>query len=285
MTPALKFLESAPGALRVGLTNGAVLWRYVYAPDTPADESPRPYAHPVYSIDGDILTNWRPNDHRWHHGLSFTLTSVNGVNFWGGPSHRAEDSYQWRQDQGIQRHVDWVERTPERLVERLSWHRSAAAPEAMLQETRTMTTRLIAEGWSLEWQSRLHNPGETDLTCHHYHSLGGLAGSHYTGLQFRGARGLLDEHGDDQIQVRGEDGATAVEDVHGRPAHWVEWHAQVDGSLRRTTLRFESPDRAIPWFLRRENPLVAFPPHGVAPWLIPAGATVELNHRLTFSRA
>jgi hypothetical protein len=282
---ALQFLESPSGSLSIGLQTATELWRYVYEPDTPADESPRPYAHPVYSIDGDVLTNWRPNDHRWHHGLNFTLTSINGVNFWGGPSHRAADSYQWREDQGQQRHVNWLTRTPERLVEHLTWHPSADATEVMLEEERTLSTSLVAAGWSLEWRSRLRNPGSSDLTCHNYHSLGGLEGSHYTGLQFRGARGLLDEHGDDAIRLVGEHGATESEALHGHAANWLEWHGQADGTLRRTKLRFESLDGPIPWFIRRENPLVAFPPHREAAWVIAAGETVELNHRLTFTRS
>lgn len=280
----LKFLESAPGALRIGRADGQVLWRYVYAPETPADESPRPFAHPVYSIDGDVLTNWRPNDHRWHHGLSFTLTSVNGVNFWGGPSHRAADSYQWRDDQGTQQHVAWIEQTPDRLVEKLVWQRLGDTAETLLEEERTLVTRLVDDGWALEWQCRLRNPGTGDLTCHNYHSLGGLEGSHYTGLQFRGARGLLDEHGDETIRMEGENGTTDVAELHGKDAPGLKWHTQVDGTLRRVTLRFETPDRSTPWFLRRDNPLVAFPPHREAPWIIPAGAEVTLNHRLTFTR-
>jgi len=281
----LQFLQAPQGSLSIGSGNAAELWRYVYAPATPADESPRPYAHPVYSIDGDLLSNWRPNDHRWHHGLSFTLTAVNGVNFWGGPSHRPEDNYQWREDHGVQKHLEWLIRTPEKLVEKLTWHRSADTAAAMLNEERTLTTRWEEEGWSLGWQTRLHNPGPEDLTCHNYHSLGGLAGSHYTGLQFRGARGLLDEHGDEQIRMLGESGATDPNILHGQKANWLEWYGQVDGTLRRTKLRFDSLDGPIPWFTRQDNPVVAFPPHRETAWVISAGDTVELNHRITFSRS
>lgn len=284
MMSALKFLESAPGAIRIGRDDGRVLWRYVFEPDTPARESSRPFVHPLYSIDGDVLTNWRPNDHPWHHGLSFTLTAVNGINFWGGPSHRAEDSYQWRDDHGVQCHVDWLERSPERLVEKLEWRSAGADGEFVLGEERTMVTRLIDDGWSLDWKSRLQNSGDEDLVCHNYHSLGGLEGSHYSGLQFRGARGLLDEHGDETVRMVGASGESDIAALHGQKADWVEWHAQTDGSLRRVRLRFESPGQPIPWFLRRDNPLVAFPPHREGPWVIPAGGSRELSHQLSFTR-
>lgn len=285
MNTGLQFHDAPPGSLRIGRDGGPTLWHYVFAPDTPSTESPRPFAHPVYSPEGDVLTNWRPNDHPWHHGLSFTLTSVNGVNFWGGPSHRAADGYQWREDQGSQHHVDWVERTPDRLVERLEWRHGAGGQDVMLQEERLLTTELVEGGWKLGWTSRLRNPGQTDLTCHNYHSLGGLAGSHYSGLQFRGARGLLDQHGDDQIGVRGESGGTQPDTLHGESASWLEWHFQSDQSLRRGRIRFQSLRGPIPWFLRPENPLVAFAPHREQPLILSAGQTVEFAHELHFLRA
>lgn len=40
-----------------------LLFRYVYRPELEAKESPKPYFHPVNSLDGDTLTNFRPNDH------------------------------------------------------------------------------------------------------------------------------------------------------------------------------------------------------------------------------
>src|SRR5437868_3533075 len=94
----------------------ALLCRYVYASGEKLNESPRPYFHPVNSIAGDTLTNFRPNDHPWHHGLSFTLTNVSGANFWGGPTCAPGDGYKFRDDHGEQRHLAWtiLEATGER---------------------------------------------------------------------------------------------------------------------------------------------------------------------------
>jgi hypothetical protein len=147
----------------------------------------------LYSIDGDILSNWRPNDHPWHHGLSFTLTSVDGVNFWGGPTHREKGGYQWRHDHGEQRHVGWEKQTAAEMVQRLEWRAPGRADALLMEERRTLSTTLLEDGWSLRWSSRVTNRAGKPLVCHNYHSMGGLVGSHYTGLQFRGARGLLDE--------------------------------------------------------------------------------------------
>jgi len=101
-------LEHVPGSAVTVFAGEALLLRYVYAPTTPANESPRPYAHPVNTLAGDTLTNFRPNDHPWHHALSFTLNQVSGANFWGGPTCRRDEGYKWRDDHGSQHHVAWT---------------------------------------------------------------------------------------------------------------------------------------------------------------------------------
>ena len=284
MSDALILKEAEKGVLALAQADGRELWRYTFLPTAPADESPRPVFHPLYSIDGDILTNFRPNDHPWHHGLSMTLTSVNGVNFWGGPSHRAKDSYQWRDDHGQQQHIDWIEKSPERLIQLLAWIDPQQKGAVVVEETRTLTTKVRDDGWTLVWTSRLTNPGSAALQCDNYHSLGGLAGSHYTGLQFRGARGLLDQHGDASIGFKNSAGQSTIDEVHGKEADWVEWATQHDGSLRRTKIKFDSPSGPIPWFIRPADPMVVFPPHGENSWSIPAGGSVELRHALHFDR-
>jgi hypothetical protein len=216
--------------------DGRPLFRYVYRPDTPANESRRPYFHPLYSIDGDVLTNFRPNDHPWHHALSLTLASVNGVNFWGGPSYRAGEGYQWRDDHGEQVHVEWVHQAPDHLQHVIEW-RGGEGSRPLLQERRSLRVSLLEDGWSLRWTSLCLNVSGGPLRCDNYHSGGGLEGSHYTGLQFRGARGLLDDHGDKTIEIFGDGGPAGEANLQGRLGRWIEWRTQHDGSLRRLTFR------------------------------------------------
>jgi hypothetical protein len=265
----------------VRTADGRPLWRYVYVSGAPANEAPRPYAHPVRSLAGDVLTNFRPNDHPWHHGLNLTLTSVDGVNFWGGPTHRAGEGYHWRDDHGAQRHREWITQTPAVLEHSVEWH-DPRADRVLLTEKRTLGTTLTATGWSLRWTSELLNAAGRDLTLGNYHALNGLAGSHYTGLQFRGARELLDDHGDRAIGLSAEGGLEGEAAVHGAPAGWMEWRGQCDGSLRRVRIRFENLAGPIPWFVRRHNPLAAFAFHRDTPFVLTAGVTLKLDHRLTF---
>lgn len=52
------------------------LFRYVVKPAATAFEGPKPYLHPVRTLAGDVVTAYRPNDHRWHKGIQMTATSA-----------------------------------------------------------------------------------------------------------------------------------------------------------------------------------------------------------------
>jgi hypothetical protein len=279
MNEALQ-LEREETAVTVRRSDGALLWKYVFSPDTPGNEAPRPYAHPLRSLAGDTLTNFRPNDHPWHHGLSLTLASVSGVNFWGGPSNRAADGYQWRNDHGTQRHRAWIACTANRLEHTLDW--CGPGGDSLLQERRTLLTTVGTDEWSLRWTSELRNVAGRELSLDHYESAAALRDSHYTGLQFRGARDLLDAHGDIRIGLSAGGGRTGEIAVHGAETEWMEWACQHDGSLRRTRIRFENLTGPIPWFVREKNPLAAFPFHGRSTRLLATDAVLRLDHLLTF---
>jgi hypothetical protein len=284
MSSSLQLRHERDRHVEIATAEGTLLFRYVYAPETPLNEARRPYLHPVCSLAGDVLTNFRPNDHPWHHALSLTVTSVDGLNFWGGPSHRAADGYRWRDDHGVQIHRSWESLKPERLEETLDWCDLRSA-RALLRERRVLQTESGGGSWSLRWTSELVNSTDTELTLGNYHALGGLAGSHYTGLQFRGARELLDEHGDTKIGITADGGLSGEAAVHGTWLKWMEWSCQHDGSLRRTRIRFENVAGPLPWFVRSKNPVAAFAFHRERTQPLPPGATLRLDHVLTFTNA
>jgi hypothetical protein len=284
MNAELQLRHESGRHVEIATAEGSLLWRYTYVPSTPANEAPRPYAHPMYSLSGDGLTNFRPNDHPWHHGLSMTLTSLDEVNFWGGPSYRAEDGYKWRDDHGVQLHRSWDVLSAGRLEETLDWQVGRSGT-VLLRERRRLETTRGDTAWSLRWQSDLVNVSGRELTLGNYHALGGLAGSHYTGLQFRGARELLDDHGDPGIGITAEGELTGESAVHGSASRWMEWACQHDGSLRRTRIRFENPAGPIPWFVRQKNPVAAFAFHRNHSQPLAAGSSLRLEHRLTFTSA
>lgn len=269
-------------------SGGRLLCRYVYAPESPVIESPKPYFHPLNSLAGDTLTNFRPNDHPWHHGLSLTLNTVSGINFWGGPTYVRDSGYQWLPNHGAQRHLAWVQLqamgATVALAHTLEWRH---AEEILFREDRSLQIHVDegAQVWSLRWLSKLTNVSGRVLTLGNPHSEGGLVGSHYTGLRFRGARELLDDHLDPAIKVVAEGGLEGVDAVHGSSARWMEWHGQLDGSLRRVVIRFENNSGPLQWFVRRNAPLAAFPAQFDRNLVVAAGAQLEFDHTLTFTGA
>jgi len=282
MSTPCELLSVSEKAVDVGC-EGRLLFRYVFRPETPDDESPRPYVHPVCTLAGAELTTFRPNDHRWHHALSFTLTSVSGVNFWGGGSYRREDGYQWRTDHGEQRHLAWEECSAARLAHTLEW-RAVGDGAVLLREERELIPQCeSATSWSLRWRARLTNVSGRDLALGNYHSTHGLAGSHYTGLQFRGARDLLDEHGDKEIGLRAEGDREGEAAVHGAAGTWLEWRGQKDTTLQRVALRFANHTGPMHWFVRRHHPLAALPPQFDRDLTLPSGDLLVVDHTLTFS--
>lgn len=263
-----------------------LLCRYVYASAVAHQESPKPYFHPLNSLAGDTLTNFRPSDHPWHHALTFTLTDVSGANFWGGPTCRPEDGYKWRDDHGEQRHTAWTKLeaagNAATLAHTLEWR---TPQELIFREERTLDLALnsAAQAWSIHWRARLVNVSGRALALGNPHSAGGKPGSHYTGLQFRGARELLDDHGDAAIKLIAEGGREGVEAVHGALARWMEWHGQLDETLRRVIIRFENNPGPLHWFVRRNYPLAAFPVQFDQNLALAPHATLDLDHTLTFT--
>lgn len=265
-----------------------LLCRYVYVSAEAANESPRPYFHPLNSLAGDTLTNFRPNDHPWHHGLSLTVNHAADANFWGGPTCLRADGYQWRDDHGAQHHVDWTtlqaDGTAATLAHTLEWRRR---DETIFTEQREINIAVdeAARTWSLRWRSALRNATDRDLTLGNPSSTGGLAGSHYTGLQFRGARALLDDHLDKTIEIFADGGLAGEKVVHGAEAAWMEWHAQSDTTLNRVKIRFANGTGPLRWFVRRGYPLAAFPFQSNQDYQLASGATLALDHTLTFTQS
>lgn len=287
----LRLAHTAGSSVTI-LADDAVLLRYVYVPTTPANESPRPYIHPVNTLAGDTLTNFRPNDHPWHHALSFTLNSVSGANFWGGPTCLPHEGYKPLDNHGAQQHLAWTTLdiddagTTATLAHTLEWRRLA---EVFFREERTLVIALAAGAadsaattWSLRWRSRLVNASGRTLTLGNPHSHGGLPGSHYNGLQFRGARELLDDHLDPTIKIVAEGGLEGVAAVHGAAARWMEWHGQLDESLHRVVIRFENNLGPLPWFVRRNYPLAALPVQFDRDLEVAPGAEILVDHTLSF---
>jgi hypothetical protein len=141
--------------------DGAELFRYVYRPDDPPLESPRPYLHPVRTLAGEVVTGARPGDHPWHKGISWALPNVGPENFWGGPTYRRGDGYVQLGNNGRMRHDGFdalgTQGGHARLAERLTW--VTATGQTLFSERRRITAAVRPDRsvWGLRFVTMMRN--------------------------------------------------------------------------------------------------------------------------------
>lgn len=257
---------------------------YVYRPDTPVEESPKPYLHPLRTLSGAPLAVYRPWDHRWHKGLQMTFSHLSGDNFWGGPSFERGQGYVWRCNHGSQLHRAFDIRGthgPEVSVrQRLDW--VAAAGTRWLDEARTLrfhSADPVRGIWALDFDTELTNVHTEPLrfgspTTH------GRENAGYTGLFWRGPRAWT---GGELIASDGQGG----EELMGAQASWAAFtgeHDEVDGG--GTVLAYAGTSSApvpLTWFARSSqfaalNPSPAF----AIEILLNPGSALKLRHRFVF---
>ncbi|MEV8066829.1 PmoA family protein [Streptomyces sp. NPDC085995] len=260
---------------------------YVYRPDTPVEESPKPYLYPLKTLSGAPVGVYRPWDHRWHKGLQMTWSHLSGDNFWGGPTYTPGapgHGYVWHRNQGRQVHRGFDSQndggTEVSLIQSLDW--VASSDETWIDETRTLRFHgADAAGgiWALDFTTDLTNVHSRPLemgspTTH------GRPNAGYTGLFWRGPRAWT---GADVVAADGRRG----DDVMGTEASWaavIGEHDEIDGGA--TVLAYAGTSSAgapTKWFARSSsfaclNPSPAFDTEiKLAP-----GETLHLSHRLVF---
>ncbi|SDI94159.1 Methane oxygenase PmoA [Lentzea albidocapillata subsp. violacea] len=253
------------------------LFEYVFRPSTPAFEGPKPYLHPVRTLAGDVVTAFRPHDHRWHKGLQMTATDVSGENFWGGNTYVRDQGYLALPNVGTMRHEDFTVASPEgevRIDELLSWFTESG--QHWVREMRQFTVRDVEDdSWTLDFATTLTNLRAEPLVFGSPTTNGReLAG--YTGFFWRGPRSFTDG------QVIAADGG-AGQEMMGRAARWLAFVGHHDEVERSSTMLFlDHPDnKGTHWFVRSApfaavNPSFAFfEPVEVAP-----GEALTLRYRL-----
>ncbi|GAB2807384.1 DUF6807 domain-containing protein [Lentzea nigeriaca] len=233
------------------------LFTYVHRPDTPAFEGPKPYLHPVRTLAGDVVTAFRPHDHRWHKGVQMTATDVSGENFWGGNTYVRDQGYVALPNVGSMRHEEFTVASDElRIDELLSWFTEAG--QHWVDERRSFTVRDVEDdSWTLEFATTLTNLRKEPLVFGSPTTNGReLAG--YTGFFWRGPRSFTEG------TVIAADGGSGQE-MMGKAARWLAFVGRHDEVDRVSTLLFvDHPDnKNTHWFVRSTpfaavNPSFAF---------------------------
>ncbi|SOD63398.1 Methane oxygenase PmoA [Streptomyces zhaozhouensis] len=254
---------------RIAVSSGGVeLLSYVYRPDPDPFESRKPYIHPLRTLTGNLVSGYRPNDHRWHKGLQMTASHLSEQNFWGGNSYLGpEVGYQRVDDRvGSMRHDGFsaVESTDERLdiAEDLTWVENGGAEWA--RERRGVSVHAVdaASGsYAIDWSIDLTNVRDAPLAFGSPTTAGReMAG--YTGLQWRGPRDFTGG------AVLGPEEGQEGQELMGTQGPWLAFSTSHDDVDAHSTLVFahapenldeERAVHASHWFVRSTPiPTVAF---------------------------
>lgn len=214
---------------------GTELCAYVYRPED-AWEAPKPYLHPIRTLSGALVTDYRPNDHRWHKGLQLTASHLSGQNLWGGNTYVHGDGYVALPERvGSMAHTAFDEVSADDgravIAERLTWHPHDGRLWA--EEDRRIEVGDVdpeAGSWSLTWTSAIVNRHVEALrfgspTTH------GRPAAGYTGLFWRGPRGFRGGRAFTDTRDHG--------DLMGAQAPWLAYRGEHDGRDGHATLVFE----------------------------------------------
>ncbi|MFE9748982.1 PmoA family protein [Saccharothrix saharensis] len=223
MTTALSVRHDIGSALT--LSAGDVdLARYVYVPDTPQLESPKPYLHPIRTRAGRVVSLFRPHDHVWHKGLAWSLPNVGDENFWGGPTYVHGRSYVQLANNGTQRHqrvIDvGVHDDQAWFTHELDWITQSGL--TVITERRTITATLLsADAWALTFDTTMTNTSG-QVIAFGSPTTRGRENAGYGGLFWRGPRSFT---GGNVVTPDGVGG----DEVRGRRAEWMAFAGRHDG--------------------------------------------------------
>jgi hypothetical protein len=258
--------------------DGVTLLRYVYQPDVPRVEVPKPYFHPLRTLSGEQVTHYRPHDHRWHTGLSMTMSVLSGMNFWGGNTYVRDKGYMLLNDQGRIDHQRFAHMEAEgdhfRLDEEVLW--KPDEEKIWLRETRQIAVTEInrAEGyWILSFSSAFHNVSGQTMSFGSPTTNGRpLAG--YGSLFWRGPREFTGG------RLVAPDVRETALDYMGAALPWLAYVGAHDNSDKQSTLLFiddpTNPRYPNKWFVRTE-------PYACASFSFMFDETYELAHDARFS--
>jgi hypothetical protein len=243
----LRLVHDLPSAIAFEC-GGVTLFRYVYRPETPTLESPKPYFHPMHTLRGNLVTAFRPHDHVWHKGMAMTVAHLSGQNFWGGPTYVRDRGYVQLGNNGSIEHVEWESIGSDlSMHERLRWR--SAEGETWLREERWIDLAgvdLEASSWALDLTFQLTNESSRELLFSSP-TVEGRPMAGYGGLFWRGPR---DFAGGEILAG----GGLAGPEVMGQAAPWIAFVGRHDGSGDSSTLLFvdhpENLRHPTQWFVR-----------------------------------
>lgn len=255
--------------------DGRDLFEYVYRPDDPVLESPRPYLHPVRTLGGSLVTIYRPHDHLWHKGISWALPHLGPDNFWGGPTFHRDSGYVQQDNNGSQNHVRLtaLDTTPERVTIRhdLEWRSQRSEPVVSEQRILVAEPWPDDSAWVLSFVTAMTNTSGRLIEIGSP-TTAGRPDAGYGGLFWRGPRDFTGG------LILAPSGTGSGNDFRGKRAPWLAFSGKHDGTGASSGMVFSAPDQPE-WFVRTEDWTgIAPAPFFSTEVPFEAGATLEFRY-------
>jgi|GEM_PF-158396 len=234
---------------------------YTYLPGDDQYESPRPYFHPLTTLEGDQITISRPWDHVWHKGLSWALPNMGAHNFWGGATYTRETGYANLDNNGSMNHQAFTKiqdsGTSISAAESLLWtaqpttsseNGEGLTAHPLISEQRKFAIQLLpaVNAWALLFETTMDNVSGSRIEIGSP-TTEGRDNAGYGGLFWRGPRSFTGG------EFRSANGVGADEFM-GTRSPWIAFTGQHDFTCRKSSIMFvedkANPGASNQWFAR-----------------------------------
>lgn len=229
---------------------------YTYQPTDEQYESPRPFFHPLTTLEGDEVTISRPWDHVWHKGLSWALPNVGEHNFWGGATYTRQTGYSNLNNNGAMNHRAFTSIEDSgvgiTVAETLLWSAQPAGPgqdgAPLINEQRRFSLQLLPAGnaYAILFETTMDNVSGNQIDIGSP-TTEGRDNAGYGGLFWRGPRSFTGG------EFRSENG-TGADEFMGTRSPWIAFTGQHDVTCRKSSILFvedqANPGASNQWFAR-----------------------------------
>ncbi|MGM9472507.1 PmoA family protein [Pseudarthrobacter sp. YS3] len=240
------------GATLTFTAGGQEIAQYTYMPTDAQYESPRPFFHPLTTLEGDDVTISRPWDHVWHKGLSWALPNVGDHNFWGGATYTRATGYANLDNNGAMAHGSFgaIDESGRGITASESLHWASQDGRPVIDERRRFNIQLLdvpaAPAWVLLFETQVSNVSGVEIGIGSP-TTEGRENAGYGGLFWRGPRSFTGG------QFRSDQGA-GTDEFMGTRSPWIAFTGQHDVTCRSSTVLFAedatNPGAPNQWFAR-----------------------------------
>ncbi len=233
----------------------------------------KPCLHPVGSIDGVPLTEFRPADHPWHRGIWLTWKYINGLCYWD----EGKDGLSPGRTEVLQVKANLGADGSARIKLDIYFHPPGETPVMIEQRTIDFGPPQTDGSYRIDWRSKF--VALEDLLLERTPIPGQPGGVRHGGYAGFSARMAKTTHG---WKVRSSD-ANAEQAEHGKPARWLHAGGPTSDGKTAGLAIFDHPKNTrhpSPWYVEPGMPYFSPAILFNEPLKIPAGESLELRYRL-----